>query len=114
MSGTQIAFGVLLPASFGCPITTDPASRKLLAIGNRSFLQLLLRSEMSIKGAVGKSGGLHDFTDRNVFESPFPEQAGSLLHDPFIFRCGFFGGVAHFSESSIYDDHHITCMTVIL
>src|SRR5215469_5922081 len=71
---------------------------------------------MRIEGAMRQAGGLHDFGHAYVLKSPFTEQAGGLLHNPFMFRSSLFNGVAHnvFSASSMYDDHHITYMTDII
>jgi hypothetical protein len=42
-----------------------------------------------------QAGGLHDFGHAYVLKSPFTEQAGALLHNPFMFCGGLFGGIAH-------------------
>src|SRR6516165_10967385 len=70
---------------------------------------------MGIERPVSQAGGLHHLAHAYILKSPFTEKAGSLLHNPFMFCGGFFDGIAHdFSASSIYDDHHTTCMTVII
>jgi hypothetical protein len=49
-----------------------------------------------VKRAVREAGSLHYFAHGYILKSSFPEEAGSLLHDPFMFGGGLFGGVAHF------------------
>src|SRR5215467_8684721 len=69
--------------------------RNFLAVGNGSGLELLLRSKVGIEGAVRQAGGLHHFAHAYVLKSPFTEQAGSLVDNPFMFCGGLFDGIAH-------------------
>jgi hypothetical protein len=69
---------------------------------------------MGIEGAMSKASGLHYFAHSHVLKSPFSKEARGLRHNPVMFCGGLFGGVPHFPASSIYDDHHTICMTVII
>jgi hypothetical protein len=50
---------------------------------------------MGIEGAMRQTGGLHYFAHAYVLKSPFTEQAGSLLDNPFMLCGGLFDGIAH-------------------
>src|SRR6516225_649446 len=115
MPRSQVAVSVRSPALSRRAVAPSAICRNALSMGNCSFLKLLLRAEMGVECTMRQASGLHHLAHAYILKSPFPEQAGSLLHNPFMFCGGLFDGIAHnFSASFIYDNHHITCMTVII
>lgn len=78
-----------------------------LRLPQRARARLFRRTEMGIEGAVRQAGSLHCFAHGHVLKFPFPEEAGSSIHDLFMLRGGFLWGQRIFSATSIYDAHHI-------
>jgi hypothetical protein len=82
------------PALFRRTVAPDPTRGKPLSVGNGSFLQFLFRTEVCTERTVRQTGGFHHLAYGYVLKSPFTEEARNLLHNPFMFGGGLFGGIA--------------------
>src|SRR5262245_58974259 len=95
MPRTQVAVSVCSPALSRRAVAPSAICRNALSMGNCSFLKLLLRAEMRVECTMRQASGLHHLAHAYILKSPFPEQAGSLLHNSFTFCGGLFDGIAH-------------------
>ena len=66
------------------------------------FLDYYLNDSGIRCAGASLAGGLHHFGHGYVLKSPSTEQAGSLLHNPFMFCGGLFDGIAHIFSCTLH------------